>query len=68
MSFLSRVETPTCGICGYRGELNVPNEGIARRNSGALIQDAFPDLDVAEREQLVSGTHPDCWKKMVGGI
>jgi hypothetical protein len=38
------------------------------RQIGALIQDAFPDLDKTLREQIVSGTHPACWEIMTGGF
>lgn len=62
--FMSKVTTKKCMHCGYLGELNVPNAGLARYNSGALVQDAFPDLTAPEREQIVSGTHPECWEEM----
>jgi hypothetical protein len=64
--FYSVVETPRCVHCGYKGEVEVPNSGLARRSAGALIQDAFPDLSRGLREQLVSGTHPECWAEMFG--
>lgn len=48
------------------GEIEVPNSGLARRSSGALIQDAFPDLEPELREQLMTGTHPECWLAMFG--
>jgi hypothetical protein len=35
--------------------------------AGYLIQDAFPDLDLESREQLISGTHSECWDKMMKG-
>jgi len=28
------------------------------------IQDAFPYLSTGEREQIMTGTHPECWEKM----
>ena len=61
------VETPLCSWCGSKGYLEVPTEGLARRQAGALIQDAFPEMSRPEREQIVSGTHPECWEKMFGG-
>jgi hypothetical protein len=30
------------------------------------MQEAFPDLDKALREQMISGTHPNCWKEVYG--
>jgi len=32
---------------------------------GALVQVAFPNLNAAERELLISGTHPRCWATLV---
>lgn len=60
--------TPRCGMCGKTGAVEVSAEGYLARTNGALIQDAFPDLDKALREQIVSGTHPKCWEQMVAGI
>lgn len=64
----TRIETPRCSWCGYKGELEVPMSGLVARNQGALIQDAFPEMSRPEREQIVSGTHPECWEKMFGGF
>jgi hypothetical protein len=44
--------------------LELPEEGIAKYEAGAFVQDAFPDLDRQLREQIISGTHPECWTKM----
>lgn len=58
----SRIITPTCPHCGKRGALEV--DTIAYNNwkeGGALIQEAFPDMDKADREQLITGIHPKCW-------
>ncbi len=32
--------------------------------SGTLIQDAFPGLSADDREKLITGICPDCWKKL----
>jgi len=61
------VTTPTCGMCGEQGVVEVPAVGVLEWNFGKHIQDAFPDLDIAIREQLISGTHPKCWDEMTGG-
>jgi hypothetical protein len=62
------MRTPVCGICSQEGEVEVPAIGFMARQIGALIQDAFPDLDKTLREQIVSGTHPACWEIMTGGF
>jgi hypothetical protein len=61
------MKTPRCGICNQEGTVEVPFLGYFARQDGALIQDAFPDLDKTLREQIVSGTHPACWEIMTGG-
>ena len=58
------IETRRCLHCGEHGYLELPTEGIAKYEGGAFVQDAFPDLDKALREQIISGTHPKCWDEM----
>lgn len=60
------VETPQCGICSQVGIVEVPLGGFLAWQMGELIQDAFADLDPALREQLKTGTHPECYKQMIG--
>lgn len=59
-------ETPRCFHCGNKGFLELPIEEARAFANGALAQDAFPDLDGELREQIISGTHPECWKAMFG--
>ena len=58
------VATPTCFACGEAGVLYVSLPNLLAWQAGALIQDAFPALNVDAREQLISGTHPACWDAM----
>ena len=58
------IETRRCPHCGEHGYLELPVEGIAKREAGAFVQDAFPDLPRDLREQIISGTHPKCWEEM----
>lgn len=53
-----------CIRCGKREVLHVSQSGWKKWKEGAFIQDAFPDLPVDEREQMMTGTHPECWKEM----
>lgn len=59
-----QIATPTCGLCGKGAIVTVPPAGWRKWMEGALVQDAFPDLDANVREQLITGTHPECWEKM----
>lgn len=60
------IETPTCSWCGEKGELEVPSMGYLKRQARHPIQECFPEMDKALREQIVSGTHPECWTEMFG--
>jgi|688.fasta_scaffold1242558_1 hypothetical protein len=60
------VETPECSWCGKNGVVEVPAPGFFARQLGAAIQEAYPDLDVSLREQLMTGYHPECWTQMFG--
>lgn len=62
------VTTRKCGMCGKTGAVEVTAEGYQAWKNGTLIQDAFPYLDKAIREQMISGTHPMCWQEMVAGM
>lgn len=63
---MSTMITPGCFKCGKTGELKMPSDiyfaGIKKWEQGALIQDAFPTLNAEEREQIMTGIHPECWK------
>jgi hypothetical protein len=54
-------------MCGLEGAVEVPAVGFLQWNFGMLAQEAFPNLDIALREQIISGTHPKCWDEMTGG-
>lgn len=59
--------TRPCGFCGEWGEVIVPENGFYSWASDRVpIQDAMPDVPKEQREQLVSGTCPDCWKEYFG--
>lgn len=58
------IKTRRCLHCGDEGLLELPNEGIAKYEAGAFVQEAFPDLPRELREQIISGTHPKCWEEM----
>jgi hypothetical protein len=55
-------------MCNKEGFVEVSSEGYMARKRGALVQEAFFDLDKSLREQIVSGTHPKCWESMTVGL
>jgi hypothetical protein len=58
--------TPKCTICNEVGTVILTENQVARydrwKKREGFIQDLLPDLDAPQREQLMTGTHPDCWK------
>lgn len=56
-----RIRTLPCPACGLTDTLEVPMDGYAAWHGGELIQDAFPELSAAQREQLITGYHEACW-------
>jgi len=59
------VQTPLCYHCKMYGEVVVDREGYDKWIAGYLIQDALPELSIALREQMISGTHEKCWDEMM---
>ena len=57
------VNTKQCMFCGKTGTVEVPEDGFQKWRDGVLIQDAMPDVSKEVREVLITGTHPECWKK-----
>lgn len=60
------METNTCFSCGRTGSVEIKPQELFLLNQGELVQDAVKSLDKELREQLISGTHPQCWKNMFG--
>ena len=56
-----------CPMCNKAQILKVDPEDLEKYLSGALVQDAFPNLSPEDRELFVTGICPDCWNKMFGG-
>lgn len=63
---ITRVTTKPCPVCGATSIMDVASEGYAKWKGGGLIQDALPELDAGAREMLITGIHPDCWRKVFG--
>lgn len=55
-----------CQFCQKMAHTTVPAQGLWDWEHGKFAQDAFPDLTVDEREQVMTGTHPACWDKVMG--
>ena len=55
------VHCPPCFHCGQRAEVQVLAADWEKYKAGAHAQQAFPEMPPAQREMLISGTHPACW-------
>lgn len=60
-----RVVDPNCGNTFL---IPVPMSEHDAWIDGMLIQDAMPSLNKEDRELLISGTCPECWKSMTGDL
>lgn len=60
------VATPRCLHCKTSSDLIVRRTDYQKWVAGAYIQQAFPEMPHEIREQLISGTHPACWKEIFG--
>jgi len=61
---MARITTQRCMECGQTGTVLVQMSDYLEWMGGKLIQHAFPTLSDGLREQLITGTHPECWDKM----
>lgn len=64
---LVAVLTPPCMGCNDRSSILLPAGKVEAWRNGALIQRVFPNMSAADRETLISGTHPACWDAMFAG-
>jgi hypothetical protein len=44
----------------------VDAEAVKQWEEGAMVEDAFPELDEDQHELLMTGYHPECWEKEFG--
>lgn len=58
------ITTASCIGCGKDGKIRVMKRDFERWQDGELIQKAFPEMPVGDREQLMSGMHSACFDKL----
>lgn len=60
--------TPRCSVCNETGTVTLTADQVrgyeAWKRKEGRIQDLLPDISVPLREQIMSGTHPDCWESL----
>lgn len=62
------IETPQCVVCNKRGLMLVPRDGLKKYEGGVKVQDAFPGLSAALREQILTGIHAECWSLLFPAV
>ena len=60
--------TRTCPKCRKDSVLEVSAKAYLAWQRGTLIQRAFPDMAPEQREILITGLHPACWKEIFQGV
>ena len=55
--------TKKCVWCGQNGVVGVDEKELYAYLRGGAAQDVFKSLTVGLREQIISGTHPECWDR-----
>lgn len=59
--------TKPCVVCEQISRVFVEQDKLNRWRGGELVQKVWPEKTADERELLMTGTHPECWDKMMGG-
>jgi hypothetical protein len=59
------VTTGPCFLCKKQSELVLTVKQVELLRT-RTIQHALPDWTLDQREQLMTGTHPECWDRMMG--
>ena len=54
----------TCPYCGKQTIINVDELAWGKYQKGEFIQKAFPELNPAQREMLITGICPECWDRI----
>ena len=60
------VVTKICIHCGGHTTFLAKFDNLDRWRDGTLVQNVWPDVPIAERETLISGTHAECWDDLFG--
>lgn len=55
-----------CPFCGAISNIPCDEDALAQYDAGALVQDAFPQMDLVTREILVSGMCRACQSRFFG--
>lgn len=58
------IKTGECIYCHQDGEVAMPTPAFIAWVNGEFIQRVWPEGSAGDREQLINGTHDECFNKM----
>jgi thioredoxin-related protein len=58
--------TRRCAYCNKTGSIMVDEKELLHYLRGNFVQDSFKNMTAPFREQIITGTHPECWQEMFG--
>ena len=58
--------TRRCPVCYKTGSIMVDESELLHYLRGNFVQDSFKTMSAPFREQIITGTHPECWQAMFG--
>ena len=58
--------TRRCPVCHKTGSIMVDESELLQYLRGNYVRDSFKTMPVPLREQIITGTHPECWQAMFG--
>jgi hypothetical protein len=58
--------TRRCPVCYKTGSIMVDESELLHYLRGNFVQDSFKSMSAPFREQIITGTHPECWQSMFG--
>jgi len=59
---------PSCIYCNNVEVIDVPEFAYQLYVTGTPVHEAFDFMSPAEREVIISGTHPNCWEELFGSL
>ena len=57
-----------CPTCQSTKDFDLDDEDYLKWQRGMTVQRAFPGLDPDDRERLITGICPECWKTLMHGV
>ena len=58
--------TRRCPVCHKTGSIMVDESELLQYLRGNYVRDSFKTMSAPLREQIITGTHPECWQAMFG--